>query len=121
MDLTAAALGSLIGLVLAFTGAGGGILAIPVLVPAVTRTAGWPCRIGCRRHRVRCGGRRWAEKPDRSLSRGHTHWHHGHALGSFGRCLGTASPQPPFAGGICIDHVLGSLDDAQDIPDQTCR
>lgn len=32
MDLTAAALGSLIGLVLAFTGAGGGILAIPLLV-----------------------------------------------------------------------------------------
>ena len=32
MALTAVALGSLIGLVLAFTGAGGGILAIPVLV-----------------------------------------------------------------------------------------
>ena len=32
MALTAAALGSLIGLVLAFTGAGGGILAIPALV-----------------------------------------------------------------------------------------
>ena len=32
MDLSAAALGSLIGLVLALTGAGGGILAIPVLV-----------------------------------------------------------------------------------------
>jgi uncharacterized protein len=32
MSLTAAALGSLIGLVLAFTGAGGGILAIPLLV-----------------------------------------------------------------------------------------
>lgn len=32
MDLTAAALGALTGLVLAFTGAGGGILAIPLLV-----------------------------------------------------------------------------------------
>lgn len=32
MDLTAASLGALIGVVLAFTGAGGGILAIPLLV-----------------------------------------------------------------------------------------